>query len=437
MAFDAARTSSPYTYPDPTLSLWQSAAAVTAWAKGTGEEALQTESVFMTPVHAVAAEALGTAPPEARPESVAVLGDCAAVSARFLWAEIKGDKQLASIYAGELKKAVCDAAGWSTCLTNYLKFKAEGGQFPYLEDKNQVVQLEKDPVRLAILGDWGTGEGPAVNLLNEVKSQNPDVLVHLGDIYYSGTQQEMKRNFLDICHASLGSSFPLYTLCGNHDMYSGGNGYYWLLGQIKQEASYFALRNKNWQLLAMDTGHNDRNPMTVGSNMTSLNPKEVEWLLDKINSSNGCKTILLSHHQLFSAFGSVGHVDGKAYAFNPELHSNFRNVIGRVAWWFWGHEHTLAAYKPYMGLQRGRCVGCSAVPVFTGQQSYTPDDSLVTLEPGNKPTWEVAMQLGNNGTDYHHAFAILTLSGVAASVEYFQVPLGGRASRLWSEDYSK
>jgi hypothetical protein len=135
-------------------------------------------------------------------------------------------------------------------------------------------------------------------------------------------------------------------------MYSGGNGYYWLLSQINQQASYFALRNNSWELLAMDTGHNDHNPITVVSNMTSLNAKEVDWLLDKIKTAGPRKTILLSHHPLFSAFGAVGQRGGQGYGYNPNLYTNFQDVLGQVGWWFWGHEHTLAVYEPYMGLQR-------------------------------------------------------------------------------------
>jgi hypothetical protein len=422
-----------YTFRDPTLSLWQSAAAVTAWTQSKGEEAFAIQANFMTPVYAVAAAAKGTAEvPTAAPESAALVADCSKLASQFLWAEIKGNRQLAAQCAAELRKSVCDVAGWSTCLTNYLKFKAEGGSFPYLENKDQVQSIDSN-VRIALVGDWGTGEGPAVNLLTQVKAQHPDLLIHLGDIYYSCTQQEAAKNFLEICRATFEPGFPLFTLCGNHDMYSGGNGYYWLLKQIHQQASYFILTNKDWQLLAMDTGHNDRNPITVASNMTSLNPNEVAWLLNKIKTGPSRKTILLSHHQLFSAFGAVGQVDGQAYAYNPNLYKNFRDVLDQVEWWFWGHEHNLAAYEPYMGLKRGRCIGCSAVPVFKNQQSYTLDRSLVTLEHGRFPEWVTAAQLGNNGTDYNHAFAILTLTAGNASAEYFQVPINQSASPLWSE----
>jgi hypothetical protein len=38
--------------------------------------------------------------------------------------------------------------------------------------------------------------------------------------------------------------------------------------------------------------------------------------------------------------------------------------------------------------------------------------------------------LGDNGTNYAHAFAIMTLKGASANVDYYQVPFLGTASRL-------
>jgi hypothetical protein len=361
--------------------------------------------------------------------------DCAKVAAEFLWAEMTGNHQKSQELSGELKDAVCDVAGWSECVTTYLAYKASGGSLPYRPNLNVVVDLGPK-TKLAIVGDWGTGDEVAINLLQQVASLQPDVLIHLGDIYYAGTQPEAQANFLDICQQILGRGVPLFSLCGNHDMYSGGNGYYWLVDQIGQQASYFCLQNPYWQFLAMDTARNDNNPLTVSSNMTSLmtiqNPSwsEANWHLSKIQNAGTRRTVLLSHHQLFSPFGSIGSVNGQAYAYNPNLFANFQNVLSQIVWWFWGHEHTLAVFHPYMGLERGRCVGASAVPVFTDQQSYTNATGLETYQNAPLPTWDPNAALGNNGTDYSHAFAIMTLNGASANVDYYQIPVLGTASKL-------
>jgi predicted phosphodiesterase len=293
--------------------------------------------------------------------------------------------------------------------------------------------------RIAIIGDWGTGAPVAVNVLRQIAALKPDIVIHLGDIYYSGTMNEARDNFLDVCQVVLGSSVPVYTLCGNHDMYSGGNPYYWLVDRLGQGASYFCLRNSSWQFLAMDTGNNDNDPLSVATNMTSLPAthgwSEASWHLNKIADADGRKTVLLSHHQLFSAFASVGKVDGKDLAYNPNLFANFQNVLSTIEWWFWGHEHTLAVYDPYMGLKRGRCVGASAVPVFTDQQSYTTGQGLET-QTGSMPKWNTNGVLGVTDKDYNNCFAFMTLNGADANVDYYQVPLLGTAIKLTVNDHT-
>jgi Calcineurin-like phosphoesterase len=121
---------------------------------------------------------------------------------------------------GELKFARCDALGWSECVTTYLAYKASGGDLPYLPNMNVVIELEKRS-KIAMIGDWGTGGDVALNLLKQVASLKPEVLIHLGDVYYAGTRQEEQSHFLEVCRHVLGNDVPLFSLCGNHDMLLG------------------------------------------------------------------------------------------------------------------------------------------------------------------------------------------------------------------------
>jgi hypothetical protein len=452
-----------YSYRNPVLSLWQSAVAdvharrdsvksriAMVTAERFEAKPLTAADDLMSPVDMIAAavpdkvhraSALAldglTASLYIAEAAGGVAVNCAKTAAKFLLAEMQGDREAARVLAGELKFAPCDALGWAECVTTYLAYKASGGELPYRPSTNVVIELEKKS-KIAIIGDWGTGDDIAINVLQQVASYKPEVLVHLGDVYYAGTQKEEQTHFLDVCRHVLGNDVPLFSLCGNHDMYSGGAGYYWLLDQIGQQSSYFCLRNANWQFLAMDTGHNDNNPATVAGNMTSLMKvgdwSEADWHLARINNPGGRRTILLSHHQLFSPFGSVGSVGDQQYAYNPELYGVFKDVMAKIVWWFWGHEHTLAIYDRYIDLQRGRCLGASAVPVFTAQQKYANATGLKTLNDGPLPTWSSQAVLGDNGTDYAHAFAIMTLSGSSANVDYYQVPVLGTAQKLLISD---
>jgi methyl coenzyme M reductase beta subunit len=76
-----------------------------------------------------------------------------------------------------------------------------------------------------------------------------------------------------------------------------------------------------------------------------------------------------------------------------------------------------------MGLKRGRCVGASAVPVFQDQQSYATASGLKTFDGGAMPTWDPNGAVGNTANMYNNCFAMMTLNGASATVEYYEVPL--------------
>jgi hypothetical protein len=449
--------SKAFTFANPVLPLWQASIAEVHRRRQSVRNRMTPQAAqaysppsptivedLMAPAHTVA-EAVGksSSPPDllklpgaaaSLPATKAQTAEiCAELAAKFLWAEVSGNEQAAELYAGELKYSVCDVLGWAECVATYLAYKAQSKTLPYRPNMDVGFDLGTKS-KIAIIGDWGTGDPVAINLLQEIKKLSPDVLLHLGDVYYACTQSEAHNNFLDVCKLVFGNNIPLYTLCGNHDMYSGGTGYYWLVDQIGQKSSYFCLQNPNWQFVALDTGHNDNDSGTVATNMTDLvsagDWSEAEWALKKIQAAGARKTVLLSHHQLFSPFGSVGNVGNQPYAYNPNLFKTFQPVLNCIEWWFWGHEHTLGIYAPYMGLKRGRCVGASAVPVLINQQSYTTATGLQTLNNGPMPVWDANGILGNNGKEYDNCFAIMTLNGPNANVDYYTGPVCGHAKRL-------
>jgi predicted phosphodiesterase len=273
----------------------------------------------------------------------------------------------------QLKFSSCDP-GWGKTVDAFLHYYLlNKGHIPYRHGGDYELEDLPAKAKVALLGDWGTGTEPANELLRQVAEAKPTVVFHLGDIYYSGTPQECQR-----FHANVTGILPagtrVYTLAGNHDMYSGGAGYYWLVDQLKQQASYFCVGNAHWQFLAMDTGNDDFDPFRVESHAPALAPEEAEWHLAKIRQAGGRKTVLLSHHPLFSAFEPVAHA-----AVNEHLRNTFQGVLPDVSAWFWGHEHRLAIYDEYLGLKRGRCVGCSAIPVFTEDTFFNPKFGDVPL----------------------------------------------------------
>jgi hypothetical protein len=83
--------------------------------------------------------------------------------------------------------------------------------------------------RIALLSDWGTGTEDARRVLRQAVAKQPQVIIHLGDIYYAGTAREVEQRFWDVFQAVLRDAgnppVQVYTLAGNHDMYSGGAPY--------------------------------------------------------------------------------------------------------------------------------------------------------------------------------------------------------------------
>jgi hypothetical protein len=369
---------------------------------------------------------------------------CAALALRYLKAHFGGDsKGLAEVEA-EFKASTCDPA-WAKTIEEYLQYFGPGGsrkQIPYIRPSSvgaRTIEFKAD-ARVALVGDWGTGAQPAVRILKQIASWKPDVLIHLGDIYYSGTPAECESNFTSFIRSVLRSDNPdlaVYTLAGNHDMYCGGVGYYHLIQHLnreplKQPASFFCLRSadEKWQILAMDTGLHDYSPLDVDEAVTFLEDEELEWHCSRMKEFPG-RTILLSHHQLFSAFSPIGKADqdGRRSATNPHLLKAFSAMAtsGRIAAWFWGHEHTLSIYNPFSELERGRCLGHGAVPVSILDKIYSPVPGL-----DEAPTIVADTQLQQHGSVYAHGYAILSFGTEGCSAKYYQ-DIDGRSALIHSE----
>jgi hypothetical protein len=430
------------TFRNPIASGWQSAihAALSQKKPGVQPDLSSTQPEMTQFNSAFTAIQSGQAMPQTD-SAGNVIGDCAKLAAQYAWAEITQDTVKASELEDQIRFGTCDPL-WTTALTIYLAWKASLKPVPYVRYSNLsdfVIPLpDKSDLIIGLIADWGTGLDDAEWLLTETMKKNPDVLIHLGDIYYAGTTDENRANFLDLINTAA-PDIPVYSLSGNHDMYSGGAPYYWLLTQLnatpalqpyQQKASYFCLRSANWQILAMDTGLHDCDPLNVDTNLTFLDPQEAVWHADKLNNAGGRQTILLSHHQLFTAFGDgVGEgTTGKPLAYNPSLYSTFAPYLNNIALWLWGHEHNFEFFGPYLGLKKGRCVGASAIPCLEAQNPYgliqDPDlqgqAALPSLAPG------VSELSVNAEGSYFHNYAILTLRSPQSQfkdsmIQYYEI----------------
>jgi hypothetical protein len=209
-------------------------------------------------------------------------------------------------------------------------------------------QAISNDYRMALLSDWGTGlyGAPVCAKSIERDPRRIDLVVHLGDVYYAGDDNETKDRFLAFWpHREDALSRALN---GNHEMYTGGNGYFELiLRQFTQPTSYFALRNDHWLLVALDTAYAEHD----------LHGDQAGWLIELARANPEHRILLFSHHQPFSYFDSGG----------PKLVHKLSPLLmqGRVSAWYWGHEHACVRYDPHpVWKLHGRCVGHSGFPYF-------------------------------------------------------------------------
>jgi hypothetical protein len=216
---------------------------------------------------------------------------------------------------------------------------------PIVRPPDQSVASFPDSGRVAILGDWGTNlYGAPVSASSIRRERKFDQLLHLGDIYYSGTPKEVKDRFLQVWPAD--AATVSRALNGNHEMYSGGFAYFdEILPAFRQSSSYFAMQNENWLLVGLDTAHTEHD----------LDARQVAWLMAVVQQAGPRKLILFSHHQPFSRLNKP----------EPKLQAALAELLAKqaITAWYWGHEHNCIIYDrhPQFGLS-GRCVGHGGIP---------------------------------------------------------------------------
>jgi Calcineurin-like phosphoesterase len=250
-----------------------------------------------------------------------------------------------------------DLAGW-------LKMAPE-----LIFNPSEVPETIPDDARIAVFGDWGTGLYGAPAIAQTISSLDRcDVVLHVGDTYYSGETDEV--------HSRLVGDWPKRpagtlkrSLNGNHEMYSGGTGYFQALSDFfQQSASCFAMQNSNWILVGLDTAYVD----------FDMDKDQVAWLTRIVNAAGNRKLILFSHHQPFSQLDDQG----------PKLQVALGDLLKqqRIHAWYWGHEHRLVIYDPHhLWGFKGRCIGHGGFPQFRDDLPNVGGDVYQWLELPPQP----------------------------------------------------
>ncbi len=267
-----------------------------------------------------------------------------------------------------------------------------------------------DRVKLALVADWGAGNAQAKQVMDQVVERRPDHVIHLGDVYYAGEPGEVQSRFLDWWPKDLPPKRS-WALNGNHEMYSGGYGYFdRLLLAFDQPASYFALHNTAWQIIALDTAYKN----------ADLYEDQGPWL-QALLADPTRKSILLSHHQLFSVYAPVDGALGRSL-----------DALGALRGpliWFWGHEHRCVVYERYQANGwdvTTRCIGHGAIPY--PMQDLPGDPGAA----GPRIAWDNRRERPDAPGFGIHGFALLTLSGDRLTVTYIDQDGKGTADPIFA-----
>jgi hypothetical protein len=255
-----------------------------------------------------------------------------------------------------------DWFGWIRSLFDHVDRRQA---HPLVRPTTTTAEVIPDKARLAVAADWGTGLYGAPKIAQQMVRMGPfELLLHLGDVYYSGTEEEVQQRFLDAWPVSAGRLSR--TLNSNHEMYSGGFGYFKLaLPALGQTSSYFAFQNRDWLLVCLDTAYVDHD----------IDNEQVAWLNLVIEQANRAtagarkKLVLFSHQQLFSRLDIQG----------PKLWLALRHLLeaGDVTAWYWGHEHQCVLYDRHPDFKLlARCLGNGGIP--------EPRKAIVKLAPTDR-----------------------------------------------------
>ena len=315
-----------------------------------------------------------------------------------------------------------DDPDWYVFIAKGVLERLADGNAPFNQTPAEYGDVAED-ARLVAVGDWGTALPRAREVAAHMQERIGEALarrrqvhvLHLGDVYYSGLETEDQRRFLDlwpVTQAQAGAGVTSWSLNGNHDMYSGGLGYFGTLlrdprfkGQRSPDGkptSFFRLRSPSWDFIGIDTSWDS--DVTSAGKVAVLQDPQGSYAA-AVAAQSPRKLVLFSHHQLLSVYDQADIGATLPAKLAPVLNGN------RVTAWWWGHEHRAITYEAAAGIRYPRCLGNGGVPVL-------PDPAPPA---GSKPaiTWHSTRSVREDGQERtRFGFAVLDLHPDRIEVAY-------------------
>jgi calcineurin-like phosphoesterase family protein len=293
-----------------------------------------------------------------------------------------------------------------------------------------IVHPSSSIVTIAVVGDWGTGEWqdgasdcPALQVKQQIAALHPDYTIHLGDVYYAGTQfgllqspGEEMTNFVNLWQPGSAATAATFTLNSNHEMYDGANGYFGraLAAQHfagQQQTSYFAIEGDTWVIIGLDSAYHATSPFVIEGALTDQDQINFIKQLDTTNKT----VIVMTHHNgmiiegtaQLPLWGQVAAALGGGRARPPDF-------------WYWGHIHNGIVYSDQSAAgaaTKARCVGHGGLPIGSAsalQRNGRPIASVLFFAntPFPNPDPDQVNRVLNG-------FALLTISPDSITEQFF------------------
>ena len=186
-------------------------------------------------------------------------------------------------------------------------------------------------VKLALIGDGGTGEKPQYEIAREMVAYHQafpfDIVLMLGDNIYGGqSASDFERKFDHPYSNLLSLGVKFYASLGNHDgtnerMYKPFN---------MDGKRYYSFKRGDVQFLALDSNYMD--------------PEQLDWLKQQLSGSDSRWKVCFFHHPLYS--------DGKMHGPDLDLRKQLEPLFVQygVNVVLAGHEHFYERVQPQKGI---------------------------------------------------------------------------------------
>ena len=192
--------------------------------------------------------------------------------------------------------------------------------------------LKEGSVRWAVIGDNGTGEGPELDVANQMQRYwtkvKFDFVIMDGDNIYGGhSPRDFRLKFENPYKPLLDEGVKFYASLGNHDdpqieinykpYNMGGNRYY-------------SFSKKGVDFFVLDSNY--------------MSPQQLSWLQDRLKGSTAKWKIAYFHHPLYTC----AKFHGPDVDLRNQLMPLFTQYGVNVVWY--GHEHVYERLKPQQGI---------------------------------------------------------------------------------------